>query len=152
VNSSLKEQRRGALSVGVSKLVSIIWRDSLPGSEIRQLRCRVELAEERLTRWSLIVPNHRTQSYFLSSGKHTARRMLPAGAHLLAFLAAAQRFLCAAAILSRASGLSFRFAFFLTAIPALDARFGSAILPFRASTFRTSRNLAISLSIAAMMD
>jgi hypothetical protein len=73
-------------------------------------------------------------------------------AYLLAFLAAAQRFRCAAAILSRASGLSLRFDVFLAAAAALDPRFGSAILPFRAKTFRTSRNLAISLSIAAMMD
>jgi hypothetical protein len=78
--------------------------------------------------------------------------MLPAAVHLLAFLAAAQRFRCAAAILSRASGLSFRFAVFLAATPALVPRFGSVTLPFRASTFRTSRNLEISLSIAAMMD
>jgi hypothetical protein len=92
------------------------------------------------------------QNYFLSSRKQARWRMLPAGAHLLAFLAAAQRFRCAAAILSRASGLSFRFTVFLAATPAFDPRFVSVNLPFRARTFRTSRNLAISLSIATMMD
>ncbi len=46
LKSSLREQRETALSVGVNKLISIIGRDSLPGSEIAAtLPCRTLDAE-----------------------------------------------------------------------------------------------------------
>jgi hypothetical protein len=65
------------------------------------------------------------------------------------FLAAAQRFRCAAAIRSRPAGLSCRLAFFLTApedaVPVLPA------FSFFINIARRSCNLASSLSIDAMI-
>jgi hypothetical protein len=67
------------------------------------------------------------------------------------FLAAAQRFRCASAILWRAAGLSGRLAFFLAALADPDFFPGLADFSFVRILARTLCNRASSLSIAAIM-
>jgi hypothetical protein len=72
--------------------------------------------------------------------------------YFFAFRAAAQRLRCASAILARASGLSLRLVLFFAVAFALDTCLESAILLVRARRLLTSRSLAISSSIASMID
>jgi hypothetical protein len=84
--------------------------------------------------------------------KNDEQAYIAGRAYFLAFRAAAQRLRCASAILARASGLSLRLVLFLAAAFTFDTCLESAILLVRARRLLTSRSLAISSSIASMID